>query len=61
MEESTTLLKATSEYEKTMVGAFHTAVHFDDMKKHLAVIEEIKVAWTELFAPKTSRMEEVDQ
>jgi SpoVK/Ycf46/Vps4 family AAA+-type ATPase len=60
VEESTSLLKATSEYEKTMVGAFHTAVHFDDMKKHLAVIEEIKVAWTELFAPKTSHMEEVE-
>ncbi|WP_071395051.1 AAA family ATPase [Bacillus tuaregi] len=49
IEESASLLKATSEYENSLVGAFHTALHLEEMKQHLAAIEDIKKRWSGLF------------
>ena len=60
MEVCTSLLKTTKAYEQTMVGAFHTAVHFDDMKRHIAEIEEIKMEWKQLFTADPSRLEEME-
>jgi len=50
IEETASLLKATSEYESSLVGAFHTAVHLEEMKQHLTAIEEYKKQWSALFA-----------
>ncbi|WP_338452343.1 AAA family ATPase [Niallia oryzisoli] len=54
IKESASLLKATNEYDSSLVGTFHTAVHLDEMKQHLSAIEEIKRQWSALF------MEEVE-
>ena len=35
VDDSGFIIKNDNEYEKTMIGAFHTAVHFDDMKQHI--------------------------
>ncbi|WP_223881885.1 AAA family ATPase [Niallia endozanthoxylica] len=56
-EESASLLKATSEYENSLVGAFHTAVHLEEMKLHLAAIEALKKQWSALFADELEREE----
>ena len=53
IEQSASLLKATSEYEKSIAGAFHTAVHFENMKLHIHTINELKQQWSELFADDT--------
>ena len=60
VEVCASLLKTTKEYEKTMIGAFHTAVHFDDMKQHIAEIEDIKMEWKQLFTAETFSLENVD-
>ena len=60
VELCATLLKTTKEYEKTMIGAFHTAIHFDDMKQHIVEIEEMKMEWKQLFSTETSSLEEGD-
>ena len=57
VEMCASLLKTTVEYEKTMIGAFHTAVHFEDMKQHIAEIEEKKMEWQQLFTAETSIIE----
>ena len=58
IEVSASLLKATSEYEKSLVGAFHTAVHFEEMKLHLAALEELKKEWAALFTNETENNQE---
>lgn len=47
--ESSLLLKAATEYEKSMSGTFYTAVHVDEIKQHVMEIEEIKKKWALLF------------
>jgi SpoVK/Ycf46/Vps4 family AAA+-type ATPase len=49
IEQSASLLKATSEYEKSIAGAFHTAIHFENMKLHISSINELKEQWSALF------------
>ena len=60
MEVCASLLKTTKAYEQTMVGAFHTAVHFDNMKQHIVEIEEMKMEWKQLFTDDPSRLEEME-
>jgi SpoVK/Ycf46/Vps4 family AAA+-type ATPase len=45
MEETGYLLKAVEEYEQSITGVFHTATFYDDLKLHLAKVEEIKQQW----------------
>lgn len=58
IEQSASLLKATSEYEKSMAGAFHTAVHFENMKLCINAINELKQQWSALFVDDTASEEE---
>src|SRR4051812_16344576 len=58
IEQSASLLKATSEYEKSIAGAFHTAVHFENMKLHISSINELKEQWSALFVDDTASEED---
>ena len=55
------LLKAATEYENSMIGSFHTAAHYDEMKLHLAHLEDLKKQWAELFVQEESDGEEEDE
>lgn len=55
------LLKAATDYENSMIGSFHTAAHYDEMKLHLAQLEDLKKQWAELFVNKESEEEEEDE
>ncbi|SFA89068.1 MULTISPECIES: AAA family ATPase [unclassified Bacillus (in: firmicutes)] len=50
IEETSLLLKATEEYEQSIIGVFHTSVHFQDLKRHLENLEKLKMEWKSLFA-----------
>jgi SpoVK/Ycf46/Vps4 family AAA+-type ATPase len=50
IDETAELLRATELYEESVTGVFHTAVHFEEMKKRLQTLEEIKLRWEEEFA-----------
>jgi SpoVK/Ycf46/Vps4 family AAA+-type ATPase len=43
------LLKAAEEYEESIKGVFHTATYYEDLKLHLASLENIKKDWQNLF------------
>ena len=49
IEVTALLLKAATDYESSMVGSFYTSAHYDDMKKHLSDLEDLKIQWLELF------------
>ncbi|WP_243449976.1 AAA family ATPase [Neobacillus terrae] len=49
VEVTAELLKASEEYEESIIGVFHTAVHVQDLKLHLSKLEEIQSLWEELF------------
>ena len=55
------LLKAATDYENSMIGSFHTAAHYDEMKLHLAQLEDLKKQWAELFVKEESDKEEEDE
>ena len=55
------LLKAATDYENSMIGSFHTAAHYDEMKLHLAQLEDLKKQWAELFVKEESDEEEEDE
>ena len=55
------LLKAATDYENSMIGSFHTAAHYDEMKLHLAHLEDLKKQWAELFVKEESDEEEEDE
>jgi SpoVK/Ycf46/Vps4 family AAA+-type ATPase len=50
IDETAALLKATELYEESVTGVFHTAVHYEEMKKRLHNLDEIKLHWKEEFA-----------
>ncbi|MBT2680856.1 AAA family ATPase [Bacillus sp. ISL-35] len=50
IEETAALLKATELYEESVTGVFHTAIHYEEMKKRLLILDEIKHQWQEEFA-----------
>ncbi|WP_079510273.1 AAA family ATPase [Mesobacillus jeotgali] len=50
IDETAALLKATELYEESVTGVFHTAVHFEEMKKRMQTLEDIKFRWEEEFA-----------
>ncbi|CAM3788849.1 AAA family ATPase [Mesobacillus thioparans] len=50
IEETAALLKATKLYEESVTGVFHTAIHFEEMKKRLHNLDEVKLQWEEEFA-----------
>jgi SpoVK/Ycf46/Vps4 family AAA+-type ATPase len=43
------LLKAAEDYDESITGVFHTAVHYEDLKNQLTLIENIKQEWSGLF------------
>ncbi|WP_251550624.1 AAA family ATPase [Neobacillus muris] len=49
IEETGKLLKASEDYEESIIGVFHTSAYMDDLKLHLAKVEEIKREWELLF------------
>jgi SpoVK/Ycf46/Vps4 family AAA+-type ATPase len=48
-EETIGLLKSAQEYDESISGMFHTSTYFQDLKLHLAKIEEIQEEWKKLF------------
>lgn len=44
------ILKAAEEYDESISGVFHTAVHFQDLKGSLEDLDRLKQKWEELFA-----------
>ncbi len=49
IEETGSLLKAAEEYNQSITGVFHTSTYYDDLKLHMAAIEEIKQTWAQQF------------
>lgn len=49
-EETVLLLKSAEEYDESITGMFHTNTYFQELKLHLAKIEEIQKDWQKLFA-----------
>ncbi|GHH99104.1 AAA family ATPase [Neobacillus kokaensis] len=47
--ETGKLLKAAEEYEQSIIGVFHTAVYYENLKHHLSRIGATKQAWEQLF------------
>lgn len=44
------MLKAAEEYDESISGVFHTAVHFQDLKGSLEELDRLKQTWEQLFA-----------
>jgi SpoVK/Ycf46/Vps4 family AAA+-type ATPase len=49
MEAVAYLLKAAEDYDESITGVFHTAIHFEELKKYLVLVQEIKQEWESLF------------
>ncbi|MEH6955748.1 AAA family ATPase [Neobacillus drentensis] len=49
IEETGNLYKAAEEYDQSITGVFHTSTYYDDLKLHLANLEEIKENWQRQF------------
>ncbi|WML39850.1 AAA family ATPase [Neobacillus sp. OS1-2] len=49
IEETCSLLKAAEEYDQSITGVFHTSTYYDDLKLHMANVEEIKQTWQQQF------------
>nr|WP_235714579.1 AAA family ATPase [Neobacillus dielmonensis] len=49
IEETGKLLKASEDYEESIIGVFHTAAYIDELKLHLSKVEELKSEWEKLF------------
>ncbi|MEH7154853.1 AAA family ATPase [Neobacillus drentensis] len=49
IEETGRLLKAVEEYDQSITGVFHTSTYYDELKLHLAHVEEIKDTWQKQF------------
>ncbi|ULT54565.1 AAA family ATPase [Neobacillus drentensis] len=45
IEETGSLLNAAEEYNQSITGVFHTSTYYDDLKLHMANLEEIKQTW----------------
>lgn len=61
IEETAALLKATELYEESVTGVFHTALHYEEIKKRLQRLEEIKRNWEEEFSEELdSHKSEID-
>lgn len=43
------MLKAAEEYDESISGVFHTAVHFQDLKGSLEELDRLKQTWDQLF------------
>ncbi|WP_042373940.1 AAA family ATPase [Neobacillus jeddahensis] len=49
IEETGSLLRAVEEYDRSITGVFHTSIYYDDLKLHMAKVEEIKQTWQQQF------------
>ncbi|MEH7355802.1 AAA family ATPase [Neobacillus drentensis] len=49
IEETKSLLKAAEEYDQSITGVFHTSTYYEELKLHMAAVEEIKQTWTQQF------------
>jgi SpoVK/Ycf46/Vps4 family AAA+-type ATPase len=49
IDETGSLFKAVEEYDQSITGVFHTSTYYDDLKSHLALLEEIKATWESQF------------
>ena len=60
IEETGSLLKAAEEYNESITGVFHTSTYYDDLKVHMAAIEEIKQTWKQQFAEEETTVVETE-
>ncbi|MFJ7726299.1 AAA family ATPase [Neobacillus sp. NPDC097160] len=49
IEETSSLLKAAEEYDQSITGVFHTSTYYEELKLHMANVEEIKQMWQQQF------------
>ncbi|WHY80126.1 AAA family ATPase [Neobacillus sp. WH10] len=49
IEETKNLLKAAEEYDQSITGVFHTSTYYEELKLHMAAVEEIKQTWKQQF------------
>ncbi|MFK9093729.1 AAA family ATPase [Bacillus salipaludis] len=47
--ETSSLLKAAEEYDQSITGVFHTSTYYEELKIHMANVEEIKLMWQQQF------------
>ncbi|TCN25961.1 AAA family ATPase [Mesobacillus foraminis] len=58
IEETSALLKASEGYEQSIIGVFHTSVHYEEMKAKIKKLEELKKDWEKQFIDEKSRTSE---
>ncbi|MDN3015937.1 AAA family ATPase [Paenibacillus sp. BSR1-1] len=58
--ETVSLLKAAEEYDQSITGVFHTSTFYDDLKAHLAAVEDLKLQWQSHFQEKEDIKETFD-
>ncbi|MEH7120291.1 AAA family ATPase [Neobacillus vireti] len=61
IEETGSLLKAAEEYNQSITGVFHTSTYYDDLKEHMATLEEIKQTWKQQFAQEETAVVETEE
>ncbi|MEH7336632.1 AAA family ATPase [Neobacillus drentensis] len=49
ISETVSLFKAAEEYDQSITGVFHTSTFYDDLKSHLAAVEDLKQQWQSQF------------
>ncbi|WP_413299340.1 AAA family ATPase [Bacillus sp. 1P10SD] len=54
IEETGSLLKAAKEYDQSITGVFHTSTFFEDLKLHMANVDEVKRTWEQQFLEEQS-------
>jgi SpoVK/Ycf46/Vps4 family AAA+-type ATPase len=61
VEVTFNLLKATEEYQESIVGVFHTSTFFDELKIQLSKLEEMKKLWHEQFNEEVEKKEHTSE
>ncbi len=54
-EEIERLLKAAEEYKQSIIGVFHTASFYEDLKSQLSAVEASKIKWLQLFSDEVEK------
>jgi SpoVK/Ycf46/Vps4 family AAA+-type ATPase len=61
VEVTFNLLKATEEYQESIVGVFHTSTFFDELKIQLSKLEEMKKLWHAQFNEEVEKKEHTSE
>jgi SpoVK/Ycf46/Vps4 family AAA+-type ATPase len=61
VEVTFNLLKATEEYQESIVGVFHTATFYDELKIQLSKLDEMKQLWNSQFIEEEEKQDHTSE